>query len=354
MAFVRNRIVNLNEKEFNLKLKFVKKYCKVWYNKPVSHPVAMNAFIEEGVSKIKLTFLDPFNKRRVTTYVFDKSCSALQHQTTGLNAWTTLQRYAKIPHVATKEEAAEYFPAVSGILYYNPEHNGTRQHAVGYDMNSAFSWGMLQDMPKDTEKGPINFNKKTGEYNERRVGPDEIGFGPNGELRETNGLARYIFKKEKSPFNRFVDVWYARKKNAKNPIEKTKAKDMLVMCIGFMQRHNFWIRTAIIGYCNKLITHLIRKYRSEILLSNTDSIISTCRIPELDRNIGKNIGQWKLEHEGEFAYKNLNYQWDLNKPTYRGTSKSWFKDGWDILKDARPTDGNFFDFDFKNMKLVRA
>ena len=56
----------------------------------------------------------------------------------------------------------------------------------------------------------------------------------------------------------------------------------------------------------------------------------------------------------EFAYKNLNYQWDLNKPTYRGTSKSWFKDGWDILKDARPTDGNFFDFDFKNMKLVRA
>ena len=28
---------------------------------------------------------------------------------------------------------------------------------------------------------------------------------------------------------------------------------MLVMAVGFMQRHNFWYRAAIIGYCNNKI-----------------------------------------------------------------------------------------------------
>ena len=283
---------------------------------------------------------------KAITYICDKSCSSYVHQSTGMEAYKTLQRYYKIPAVADKTEA--YF-SVSGILYANPKYNGTRKYAYGYDMNSAFSWGMLQNMPKDTEKGPIAFSRK--------VKDNEIGFLADGTLALKGEYAAYLFNSEESPFKRFVEVWYNKKKNAKTPEDKVKAKDILVMSVGYIQRKNFWYRAAIIGYCNRLIHSLIKKYPEDILVSNTDSIISTCRIPEIEANLGQEIGQWKFEHEGNFAYIGLNYQWDFCVPTYRGIPKSWFKqfkDKYDILRDGLPPMANYYEYNKKKQCLERV
>ena len=350
----KKKRINLNAKEFNKKLEYVKNFCEIKYNEEIKNTIGANAYIIDKISNIELTFKDPDNSFKPITYIFDKSCSANVHQKMGVDAWATLQKYYKIPHVANKEEAMEYFNStVSGILYSSPYFTGERHYAYGYDMNSAFSWGMLQDMPKDTEKGPINLDKNK-EPILRKVEKDEIGFSILGDLKYPGEIANYIFKKMPSPFTKFINVWYNRKKNAKTIEEKTAAKDMLVMCVGFMQRHNFWMRAAIIGHCNRRIKKLINKYDYCILLSNTDSIVSTERIPELEENIGREIGQWKLEHEGYFAYNNMNYQWDDKSPTYRGIPKSWFNEDFDILKDKAPTKNNFFIFDKEKVKLVKV
>ena len=352
--FSRKRLITLTPELFNKKLKYVKEFYNVIYDEEVKTPLGLNAYINDKKAKIELTFKDPaIPGTKATTYICDKSCSALQHERNGLDAWTTLQKYYKIPHIGDKYDALSTIGSVSGILYYNEEFNGTRQHAYGYDMNSAFAWGMLQNMPANTEAGPINLDK----YKQpvpRRVQEDEIGFTLTGDLVMPRGFAAYIFKSMPSPFQRFVSVWYGRKKDAKNAQEKTVAKDILVMSVGFMQRHNFWMRAAIIGHCNRRIKQLIKQYPENILLSNTDSIVSNIPIPELEDQIGLGVGQWKLEHEGEFAYDGFNYQWDENCPTYRGVCKSWFKDDFDILKDSTPGANNYYMFDKEKLKLKKV
>ena len=350
----KKRRINLTKKDFDKKLKFVKEFCEIKYNEEPKIGIGSKAYIIDKISKIELTFKDPTIGCKIVTYIFDKACSANIHQKMGVDAWATLQKYYKIPHIGDKEESKKYFSnTITGKLYSSPYFEGERYYAYGYDMNSAFSWGMLQDMPKDTEKGPINLDKDKQPI-PRTLKNDEIGFDIVGNIKYSGELATYIFKKMSTPFARFVNTWYNRKRNAKTIEEKTAAKDMLVMCVGFMQRHNFWMRAAIIGHCNRRINKLINKYDYCILLSNTDSIVSTERIPEIEENIGREIGQWKLEHEGYFAYKGMNYQWDDKSPTYRGVCKSWFNKDFDILKDKAPTKNNFFNFDKEKVKLVKT
>lgn len=351
---IKKRRVNLTPKEFNKKLKFVKEFYTIKHEDP--KPNLQNyAYIVDKISKIELTFKDC---GKAITYVCDKAESAYVHEKQGIEAYSTLQKYHKTPHVSNKEDALFSF---AGILYSNPKYDGKRQFAYGYDLNSAFNYAMLQPMPKDTEKGPINFNKKFNMAVPRIVKKGEIGYceglGINGENRWKICLegecATYIFKTEESPYKRFVEVWYEKKKNAKTMKEKIAAKDMLVMCVGFMQRHNFWMRGAIIGYSNRLIEDIIKKYPDNILISNTDSIISNIRIKELEDKLGKEIGQWKFEKQGEFAYIKSNYQWDYEIPTFRGIPKSWFTDGWDILKDPLPINNNRYEYNSNLIKLER-
>lgn len=347
---IKKKIVNITVKEFNAKLKDIKDLYNIHFNEEPYGSLKWNAYIVDKISKIELTYRDIDLGGKAVTYICDKTeMGGLIHERLGMESYSTLQKYHKTPHVASKEEAKF---SVSGILYYNKKYAGTRQHAYGYDLNSAFSYGMIQKMPANTENGPINVKKGILDY--RLVKNDEIGFDTDGELILPGGYAMYIFKSEESPYKKFVETWYNKKKTATNMKEKQIAKDTLNMCIGFMQRHNFWIRAAIIGYCNKTINDLIRKYPDNILLSNTDSIVSTCRIPEIENNLGTEIGQWKFEHDDDFAYINSNYQWGKSVPTFRGIPKGWFKNGFDILTDELPKNNNIYRFDKENLKLSKC
>ena len=329
----RRKIETITIKEFNQRISELKKDgFTIILNKNPELPLGFKAYIVDKIVNVELTYKDP-NTEKACTYVCNKACdNQLIHEITGMNAFNTLQHYFKVPHISSKEEAM--FSA-SPLLYYNEKYNETRtDNCIGYDVNSSYSWGMLQLMPKDTEKGPIN-------KHEIYVKEGEIGFSPCGELCLPGEFAEYIFNSEESPFKRFVSVWYNKKK-ATTGQNKQNAKDMLNMCIGYLQRINFWYRSAILGYCNRRIEDIMKKYKDNILLCNTDSVISTVRIPEIEENIGDEVGQWKIEHTGSFAYSKMNYQWDNEIPTYRGVSKKWFSEGYDILKDPLPYGNNVY------------
>lgn len=78
---------------------------------------------------------------------------------------------------------------------------------------------------------------------------------------------------------------------------------------------------------------------------NTDSIISLVKRDDLE--LGSEIGQWSIKHQGEFAYIGSTYQWNDEIPGWRGIPKAWFPKGFDILKDEAPDRCNPYLFDWE-------
>ena len=238
-----------------------------------------------------------------------------------------------------------------GLLYSNPKYNKQRiSGCYGYDMNSSYPNAMLKKMP-DTSK-PYKINSAIGE--------NEIGFVTGVEIKKDGtvettirpvfkGIAEFVFPLMDSPFKKFVEVWYSKKKNAKTKDEKEKAKQMMNYAIGYLQKHNPFLRATILYYANLAIEE---KIDGDTLLCSTDSLISKRKRDDLDT--GKEIGQFKLEHEGDFYYNGMNYQWNLEIPTYRGVPKRWFKKGWDMAKDELPKAGNLYYFDKETLTLMET
>ena len=233
----------------------------------------------------------------------------------------------------------KFLASAKPFLYYDEKHENQRLRAYSYDINSSYSNGMQQDMPDTSQEPRINDIIRNS---------NELGFYMrDNELictEEIGKRCRFIFPKIKSPFLKFIDVWYKRKKTSLNDtVEKQKAKDVLNFSVGYYQKVNPFIRSRIISFANKII---IDSMDENTIYCNTDSIVSLTQRKDLE--FGDDIGQFKQEHNGKyFAYKEFEYQWDLKAPTYRGVAKKWFPKGWDILKDNLPTQGNLVEFNPK-------
>lgn len=299
---------------------------------PEKEIVGGNAWWTDKKVAFYLTFKDAMDK--TCTYVFAKTDTNDKKYITGSIAYSTLKKYYKIPEILYPP----YFSA-AGLIWSNKKYNNKRTKAYGYDLNSSFPYAMLQDMP-DTSKEPELL---------KIVEEDEIGFDRAGGLKYKGELADYVFKKITSPFKKFVEVWYNKKKNSpKESIEREKAKQMMNYAIGTLQNHNFWLRAAIIGYSNDLIKSKMDK---NTLYCNTDSIISLTERPDLD--IGENIGQFKIEHFNEdFAYIDTNYQWNTEAPHVKGTPRSWFRTNYDLLSNEKIPNLNHWLWNKENRRFI--
>lgn len=250
--------------------------------------------------------------------------------------YATFKRY-----VHFKDIDNPYGYSSTGILFYNDKFNG-KTKAYSYDLNSSYSNAMINcDYP--------DMDKFVG--TRMRVGEDEIGFVDvlgNVRVVEKGELAEYVYKKlprtDKlyEEMNKFVMHYYEMKKNATTQDDKMKAKNFLNFAIGCLQNHNWMFRTCILSYANKIITDLIEKYEEHVIYCNTDNI--TLDIP-IELDIGKNIGQFKVEHENEYVKKKGSaIQWE-NKLIYRGITSSRLKDDFDLLTDeltyTKPTKYKF-------------
>lgn len=260
-------------------------------------------------------------------------------------AYRTMKNYAVVHEFIDEhpEKRRNQWEAISAspYAYFNPKFAKKRIKAWSYDMNSAYAFAMLNDMP-DTRVP----------YKDGIVGEGEIGFdmgvnhlgGYSCLMRHPGEYATYIFPLMKSPFKNFVNIYYNKKKNAKDEIEKLKAKAILVDAVGSLQNHNPFLRAAIVNYANEYMSNLTNE---DTVLINTDGMVSATPRPDLD--IGTELGQFKCEHENEdFAAKGrTSYQWNRDTPKYGGIPHEWFKKGWDILKDPLPIPNNRYYFDEK-------
>lgn len=308
--------------EFNKWLKYCEKNkVLVHREKAPGEKVSLRAYLVIKEVECQLTFK---YGARVSTYI-TRLDGQKAHKPSGLKAWTEVNKFYKVPR--------EKFPgktqhSSSAVLYFNEKYTNTRiENCYGYDINSAYTWAMTQPMPDTSVKPEIG----------RKVKKGEIGFDSNYNLVFPGHFANLVYPCIESPFKKFAEVWYNKKKNAKTTEEKQIAKDVLNASIGYFQNTNPILRTAILWYANNRVRSLIDE---NTLYCNTDSIISKVRRLDIEKDLGPELGQWKLEHTGAFAYKSFTYQWNFDIPSYRGISKSWFKKGWDLLKDEVPKCGN--------------
>ena len=324
--FTRNKVKYCDFAEINEHLQYCYRYREIIFRQKMKgETFGLKAFVVDRLKYFEITYKygnDP------CTYIFDKSSGDTEdhQQITGLEAYRVLNMYTHINRVIESKEDAPF--SARALLWKNNKYEGKRIQAYSYDMNSAYSYAMIQDMP-DTSVPP----------KAKVIGAGEIGFDVNGN-RQTSGYSIYVFRLIESPFKKFVQTYYDKKNKAKTKAERRRAKEYLNFCVGFLQNRDPFTRAQIVGLANDLILSLIDE---NTLYCNTDSIV--CLKEREDLKLGDNIGEWKIEHRGDFAYVGFNYQWNLDKPSIRGKTKSYFKDNWDILKDELPECNNSYYFD---------
>lgn len=344
----RRQVVKCSVTEFNKMLKWAykaRRYVIIRRKPNEGETISLYVYLWKAFSYIyMIANKDGVVKRYECNLAVD-SVDEKATTKTGFDAYSILQRYYKIPDMDD-----EYFSY--GIKpYRNKKYIGKRvSNCIGYDMNSAFSYGMLQPLP-DTTK-PLG----TG-----IVESNMYGFDFFGNRVKTGKTAMFRFYLMDSPYKKFVEKWYGKKKNPKTEQEKKDAKFVLNAAIGAIQRHNCFMRAAILDNFNDFMQYIINKYKDIIVSSNTDSIVATERIPELDERLGSEIGQFKIEHTGDFAIaKNgMSTQWNLEIPAFgAGKPKHWFKTfekinhrPFDILQDEPPVLGNGYELNEDTMQL---
>lgn len=166
-----------------------------------------------------------------------------------------------------------------------------------YDVNSSYSYAMTKPMPDTTKEPRLNSTIKEG----------EIGFYDNGAATtDVGAYAEYIFPLIESPFTNYVYNYYEKKKKAKLIDDRNRWKYFLNIPSGMLQRHNIFIRLAILYHARQYIRQFID---DNTVYCNVDSIVSTK--PRTDLPLGEELGQFKEEHTNEkFKYIDAGmYQW---------------------------------------------
>lgn len=201
-----------------------------------------------------------------------------------------------------------------GYSYVNEKKARKWLKCWSYDINSAFSYAMLQPMP----------NTRVEPRWESIVQEGEMGFYKTGGATINVGdYADIIFPLMESPFKEYVYEYYELKKKApKGSNIRDMWKDYLNLPTGIIQRHNIFLRNAIIFYSNKYIIQLMDE---NTVYCNVDCIVSTKERSDLP--IGNEIGQFKNEYSNDnFKYLAVGiYQWN-NECHYSGIKGDCLKD----------------------------
>ena len=191
----------------------------------------------------------------------------------------------KLPENKTK--ISWDFKTAGGYSEIKKEYAKEDLKVWAYDINSSFGYAMLQPMPNTNAEPKFD----------AEVGENEMGFSKHGFCTLNKGVKMdVVFPLMESPFKDYINEYYEIKKNApKDSTERLEAKYKLNVPTGCIQRHNIFLRNAVLYYANRFIKQFIDE---NTVYCNIDSIYSL--EPRNDLPIGNEIGQFKIEHENEY------------------------------------------------------
>ena len=198
--------------------------------------------------------------------------------------------------------------------YWYVKESASRQwlKCYSYDINSAYSYAMLQPLPDTSVEPRLNCILKEG----------EIGFYNDGSVtKEAGTYVEYAFPLKIYNFDTYVNRYYEKKRSSEG--EKRDAwKEFLNIPTGMIQKHNIFIRLGMLYNA----AEYIKQFQDEdTVYCNTDSIVSLKRRTDLP--IGTEIGQFKEEHiNDDFKFISAGkYQWG-EECHYKGVARHTITD----------------------------
>ena len=351
---MRKRLVYIDTiEEFNKVLAAADKYTIIRYmswdaGRLLGYSLTNSSFIEDKQINIEVTTkfyyydIDHTAGFIPATFIFRKDGITKMHSDPA-QCYATMQKYYKAPDFTDdttlkldKNERGAFALSAGALVGFNKKYDNREDYLYVYDLNSAYAAVMMDKIP-DTSSYKLD----------TCVGDNEIGFLLNEKLPLVHkGYANIVFKLMDSPYKQFARKYYDIKRNSTGDI-KAKAKEMLVYSVGYLQRHNPFIRAYIVNTCNEFIESLLD---NDSVMWNTDAIYSKRRRDDL--TIGTDIGEFKLEYEGLIRHRGTNYQYcDTNEVTYRGVAKSWFNKDFNLLTDDLPTEGNVWQLNTTTLQM---
>lgn len=342
--FVGKSVINVDMETFNKILKYAEKArILIQREKFEYEPVSYFAYFDEHPFTDRITMKGKDGKVH-TYFVYKDDRSVERGHACPMNVMATFAKYYKIPKIYENKEDAPF--SATPFLYFNDKHNYSSNIAYGYDMNSAYTYAL-----KTCRMPDCNQRLQPG-----IVGCDEVGFNYDGLNVQCGKFALFRFKlmgdTDRRRIMDFCDHWYGIKRNAeKGSADYIKAKDYLNIIIGAFQLHCCFMRSAVVNHSSDIMYDIIHKEGDNILLSNTDSIVSTRHLGYLE--LGFELGQWKLEHYGTFKYTNHDYQWSDGKTATRGHPKSQQGKDFDILRKNYLLQSNYWKYNYSTNQEER-
>lgn len=316
-----------------------------------------NTYIVDGDRYYKITtmyIIDEEDEEGNTVYKFIQNTNCNKYACTWIFDKTDCEQFHIHPSIVSKRSNNVYKPfnlvkddickdlfdrTKDGKIFqsakpttgFNPKFDKTEHNVVIYDLNSAYAT-VLSNKIIDTYRMKCN----------KIIEEGEVGFMLDADLTmitKVGQRADFVFPLIDSPYKDYVRKWYDIKRNSpKGSKEKDEAKQTLVITVGLWQNSNPFLRAYVVHSCNNIINTIRATYKDKICMWNTDAVYATEHIPLLDEFVGNDIGQFKVEYEGLFRQKGLNYQKvGEHKTSYRGVLKMLFSEDFNILTDNLPT-----------------
>lgn len=216
------------------------------------------------------------------------------------------------------------------LLWFNPNWKGRREGCYSYDKNKAYLSKLVQPMPD------LRTVRKNDLVGEGEIGFTSIAMDPGKISRIRSGLilekkavgeyAEWVFKTMPSPYAKGARWAINALAHEEDPDVRRRIKDMVNMFVGELENTNPFARATVVEGLNEEMLPILDKYRDRIAYINTDGLGVQGRIPELDRLIGSEVGDFKLEHEDAVLYLDgSDYQYNEEMPIIRGMAKVYIE-----------------------------
>lgn len=355
--FVRIAHEQLTVAKMNRMLEYADKwgYKMIWTREPLEgESLNWKAFIRE--TSVEFHLMMKIGGRCKVYWCYLDGRDGEVGLVQGWRAYAIMAQYYKAPRMPweiclkLKPDGTPNYDVMSAspLIWSNPKYDGKRTDAICYDINSAYGWAMEQPIPDTSKPASLNRIVKEGEIGFFADGESPtVGWGRKLRMVGPGDWAEFVYPTMPSPYVKFVDTWFRKKAKAKKKDQRMYAKNVVNEAIGYLQLVNPFIRATIVERCNKRIKALMD---DDTVYCNTDCVCSARPRPEIE--IGKEIGQFKIEHKGSVAVRGCNYQWGSEIPVYRGVPKAKFErwaqengKAWDLIDDALPecAPGAWFD-----------